>query len=94
MPGDGSLAFQIGFSDDLTLQVDEKVIFTGQNTWKDTPEWSDRGYASLDHSVRIDLTRGIHTLSASLKATEYFGFGMALRIEGSPHTLLPVDLYR
>jgi hypothetical protein len=92
MPEDGSLAFQIGFSDDLALQVDEKVIFAGQNTWKDTPVWSDRGYASMDHCVQVDLSRGIHTVTALLKATEYFGYGMAVKIEGNTHMLLPVDL--
>ncbi len=94
MREDGCLAFHIGFSDDISLQVDARVIFAGQNTWKDTPVWSDRGYASMDRSVRINLSRGIHTVTALLKATEYFGYGMALRIEGSPYALLPVDLYK
>ncbi len=92
MAEDGNLSFHIGFSDELSLQVDEKVIFAGQNTWKDTPVWSDRGYASMDHCVQADLSRGIHTVTALLKATEYFGFGMAVKIEGSTHVLLPVDL--
>ncbi|MGB7538160.1 MAG: hypothetical protein WBM17_06445 [Anaerolineales bacterium] len=93
MREDGNLAFHIGFSDDLSLQVDEDIIFSGQNKWKDTPVWSDRGYASMDHGVRIDLTRGVHTLTAVLKATEYFGYGLAMRIEGSSYELLPADLY-
>jgi hypothetical protein len=93
MCADGNLEFHIGFSDDLSLQVDEEVVFSGQNTWKDTPVWSDRGYASMDHCERIDLSRGIHTVTALLKATEYFGYGMALRVEGSPHRLLPIDRY-
>jgi hypothetical protein len=93
MAADGVLAFQIGFSDELSLQVDGKDVFTGECTWKDTPEWSDRGYASLEHRVELNLSRGLHTITAVLKATEYFGYGMALRLEGEQVTLLPVDLF-
>jgi hypothetical protein len=93
MPEAGKVVFLIGFSDDVLLQIDEQEVFSGHNTWKDTSEWKDRGYASPDHRVEVQLSRGLHTITARLKAVEYFGFGMALRIEGSPHKLLPVDLF-
>jgi hypothetical protein len=92
MAADGVLAFQIGFSDELSLQVDGKDVFTGECTWKDTPEWSDRGYASLEHRVELTLSRGLHTITAVLKATEYFGYGMALQIVGGSHKLMPIAL--
>lgn len=93
MPDAGTLTVHVGFSDELLLQVDEREVFSGHNTWKDTSERADRGYASLDYRVEIQLSRGFHTITAHLKASEYFGFGMAARIEGSPHKLLPVELY-
>ena len=93
MPGNGNVTFHFGFSDELSLQVDDRVVYSGQHTWKDTSEWSERGYASTDQHVSCDLSRGVHTVTAVLKATEYFGFGMALRIEGAPHSLLPAELY-
>jgi len=89
----GSLTFHVGFSDELSLQLDDQVIFTGLNIWKDTPDWSDRGYVSMDHAVSHTLSRGSHTVIATLKAKELFGFGMALRIEGGPYRLRPAQLY-
>jgi hypothetical protein len=79
MADDGTLASQIGFSDELSLQVDGKVIFSGECTWKDTPEWSDRGHASMEHRVEFELSRGVHTLTAGLKASESFGYGVAFK---------------
>lgn len=86
----GSFTFDLGFSDDLILQVDDQVIFMGQNTFHDSPHWSERGYVSLEQQVRCTLPSGVHRITAVLKATEYFGFGMALRISGGAFNLLPV----
>jgi hypothetical protein len=88
----GSLTFSIGFSDELSLQIDDQVIFTGQNIYQSTPLWSDRGYVSMDKQVSHPLSRGQHSITATLKAKEFFGFGMALRIEGSEYRLLPAHL--
>jgi hypothetical protein len=93
MPEDGKLDIHFGFSDELLLQVDDQTVFSGECTWKDTPEWSDRGYASLEHRVELNLSRGMHTITAVLKATEYFGYGMAVKLEGERYKLLPVDLF-
>jgi hypothetical protein len=90
----GSLTFSVGFSDDLALQIDDQVIFTGQNTYQSSPNWADRGYVSMDEQVSHHLSQGPHTITATLKAKEFFGFGMILRIEGSEYRLLPAHLCR
>jgi hypothetical protein len=90
---DGNLTFRVGFSDDLTLQVDEEVIFQGENLYHDTPNWEERGYVWLNKQVSHHLNKGIHQLTAILKAKEYFGFGLALAIEGDEYKLLPAHLH-
>jgi hypothetical protein len=92
MPEAGAVKIHIGFSDELTLKIDDQAVFTGRHTWKDSPVWAERGYVSLDRRIEQTLERGVHALTAELKATEYFGYGMALRIEGCPYKLLPADL--
>jgi hypothetical protein len=88
----GTVILHFGFSDELALKVDDQVVFTGRHTWKDSPVWAERGYVSLDQRVGRNLGRGAHTIAADLKASEYFGYGLAMRIEGSPATLLPAEL--
>lgn len=92
MEENGSLDFNFGFSDELTLEVDGQVIFTGENLWHDTPDWSERGYVSMDHQVSHPLSQGRHCLTATLKTREPFGFGMALAIGGGQYSLLHIDL--
>ncbi len=36
---DGNFSFHTGFSDELTLQVDEQVIFSGVNLFNSSPKW-------------------------------------------------------
>ncbi len=91
LAGECRLKFHLGFSDELSLKVDGREIFAGRHTWKDTSEWADRGYSSPDFCAELPLARGTHTLAADVKATEYFGFGLAVRVEGSP-SFLPVGL--
>jgi hypothetical protein len=92
MPESGNLTFNIGFSDELSLQIDDQVIFTSQNLFHSSPHWSERGYVSMDQQVSHRLSRGLHCLTATLKDKEFFGFGMALHIEGDECRLLPVHL--
>ena len=93
MLSDGCLTFSLGFSDVLSLQVDEQVIFTGENLFHSSPHWAERGYVSQDQQeVSLRLSKGRHRLSAELRAKEYFGFGMVLRITGSDCHLLPAQL--
>jgi hypothetical protein len=93
LPEDGNLTFQVGFSDALTLQVDEEVIFRGENLYHNTPNWEERGYVSLSQQVSHHLSKGIHQLTAILKAKENFGFGVALSIEGDEYKLMPAHLH-
>ncbi len=93
MLADGNLTFSVGFSDALSLQVDEQVIFAGENLFHSSPHWAERGYVSLDQQVSIPLSQGRHRILADLQATEYFGFGLALQIEGGDYRLLPARLY-
>jgi len=88
----GDYIFHVGFSDELLLQVDEQIILAGTNTFSDSPHWSERGYVSMDKQVVQPLAPGLHKLTAALKAKEPFGFGLALRIEGGKHTILPAHL--
>jgi hypothetical protein len=89
----GNFSFHTGYSDMLRLQVDEQVIFSGVNLFKSSPNWHERGYVSADHQVSHPLARGVHSISVTLKAKEFFGFGMVLRIEGGDFRWLPADLY-
>jgi hypothetical protein len=88
----GSLTFSFGFSDELALQLDDEIIFSGQNLFHSSPHWSERGYVSVNEQVSRLLSQGRHSLTAVLKAKEFFGFGMALRIEGGGYRLLPAHL--
>jgi len=36
---DGELAFTLGFSDELSLQVDGQEVYHGENLWQNTPVW-------------------------------------------------------
>lgn len=89
MRSDAQLTFNLGFSDQLSLQMDDELIFSGQNTWHDTPRWSERGYVTPQHTVTQRLTRGAHLLSARLQASEAFGFGLSMSIAGDGWELAP-----
>ena len=91
MLADGCLTFCLGFSDELSLQVDEQVIFTGENLFHSSPHWAERGYVNLAQQVSIPLSQGRHCLAVDLQAKEYFGFGLALKIEGGEYRLLPAQ---
>jgi hypothetical protein len=92
MPESGNLTFSIGLSDELSLQIDDRIIFTGENIFHSSPNWANRGYVSMDKQVSRPLSQGLHTITATLKAKEFFGFGMALRIEGDKYRLLSAHL--
>lgn len=81
-----------GFSDELTLLLDDQTLFSGQNLFKGiTPNWDERGYVSLSHKINHTLTPGVHNLTAILKVTEYFGWGMILTLRGESIRLSPGD---
>jgi hypothetical protein len=91
LPEETDLILRFGFSDEIDLRMDGGSLFTGTNLWHDLPDWKNRGYVAPDRSVGVRLSRGTHRLEAAMKALEYFGFGMILRIEGGRHTLLPAE---
>jgi len=89
---DGMFVFNVGFSDQLTLQIDGEVIFSGENLFRSSPKWNERGYVKVDQPVSHHLSKGTHRITAILKAKEYFGFGVAIIIEGDEYRLLPAHL--
>ena len=87
-----TIALEFGFSDDLMLQIDDQVIFTGQNIFHDTPEWNQRGYVAPTNRVSHALVPGRHQLIATLKNTEpYFGWGLIVNLRGDNFKLLPAS---
>jgi hypothetical protein len=75
----GEVHMAFGFSDQLSLAVDGEERFSGTNTFKGFASYEERGYASRDaHKIALLLERGMHELTAKLKVTEGFGWGMAL----------------
>lgn len=87
-----TVTFQVGFSDELTLQIDEETIFQGENLFHSSPHWEERGYVSPTQLVSHSLSKGLHQITAILKAKEYFGFGMTMVVQGEHFTLLPANL--
>jgi hypothetical protein len=86
--GEVELAF--GFSDELSLAVDGEERFAGANTFKGFASYGERGYAHLGaHTLRLRLDQGLHLLTARLKVTEGFGWGMILRAIGEGLRWLP-----
>jgi hypothetical protein len=88
----GPVEIKLGFSDELTLRLDDQVIFEGKQTFIRTgPNSAERGYVEADqHRLQLNLDPGKHILAARLKATEYFGWGMILSLLGEHVKLLPV----
>jgi hypothetical protein len=90
---DTPIEIDCGFSDELTLQLDDQTIFAGQNLFKGNgPNWADRGYVAPDTHIVHPLTPGLHRLTAVLKVTEYFGWGLVLALRGGAFRLLPASL--
>jgi hypothetical protein len=88
----GTFIFHVGFSDQLTFQINNEVIYTGENLFHNAPEWDKRGYVRPDQPIHYPLGKGTYQLVARLEAKEYFGFGIAVIIEGDNYRLLPANL--
>lgn len=87
-----SVEFTFGFSDNLSLQLDDEVLFTWQNTYSDSLNWSERGYVDFNQfSIHRSLAPGIHRLTAVLKVSEPFGWGLSLVLRGGKVRLLAVE---
>jgi hypothetical protein len=91
MLAEDAVELVFGFSDDLTLRVDDQVVFQGQRTFTGMQDYAGRGYVEPDaHRLRPTLPPGLHMLSAVLKTTEGFGWGLSLSLRGDHVRLLPV----
>jgi hypothetical protein len=90
MPTAAEVELACGFSDELALAVDGEALFTGANTFKGFGSYEERGYAHLGaHSVRLRLEPGVHQLTATLRVTEGFGWGLVVALRGEGVQLLP-----
>ena len=90
---EGEITFDFGFSDVLTLDLDDEEIFKGKNTFAGFTDRAARGYAELGmESVRKALAPGIHSLVAELEVSEGFGWGLVLAASGQGLRWLPVEL--
>ncbi|CAG0930389.1 hypothetical protein TFLX_01707 [Thermoflexales bacterium] len=88
-----SIELDVGFSDELTLQIDDQVIFTGRNVFQSlSANWATRGYVEPTTHLRQALTPGRHRLTAILKNTEYFGWGLIVNVHGGNFKLSPAGL--
>ncbi len=89
----GAVALEFGFSDALTLELDGQVVFSGENTFKGFADRAARGYVELGiQSLRQVLTPGTHCLTAVLRVSEGFGWGLALAAHGEGLHWLPAEL--
>jgi len=94
-PEGGAVTFELGFSDALSLELDGQVIFSGENTFRGFADRAARGYVELGkQSLRQVLAPGTHCLTAALRVSEGFGWGLALTAHGEGLRWLPVELGR
>jgi hypothetical protein len=90
---EGSIGLEVGFSDELTLQIDDQVLFTGHNLFQGmSADWATRGYVEPTTYLRHTLVPGQHRLTAILKNTEFFGWGLIVNLLGDNFKLLSASL--
>ena len=88
-----SLEMRVGYSDELTLEVDGQAVFSGRHVFHSSPKWEERGYVEARERVHVTLAPGRHQLAATLRMTELFGFGMIVNLGEGVKTLLPAGLH-
>jgi hypothetical protein len=89
----GELELGLGFSDELALELDGEVVFEGSNTFAGFADYEARGYAHAGmHGVRRTLSKGMHRLTAKLKVTEPFGWGLVVAVKGRELRWVPAAL--
>jgi hypothetical protein len=89
----GEVELGLGFSDELALGLDGEVVFEGSNTFASFADYEARGYAYAGkHAVRRTLSKGRHRLTARLKVTEPFGWGLVVAAKGGELRWLPAAL--
>ena len=89
----GEITLAFGFSDVLTLKLDDAVIFKGENKFTGFADRAARGYVELGmETVQKEIAPGKHILAAELEVTEGFGWGLTLAARGSDLHWLPAEL--
>jgi hypothetical protein len=83
---------EFGFSDRIKLMIDGESLYQGENLFKSTTSWEDRGYVEPLERATFQLSPGRHRLTAALSASEPFGWGLLLKINASYSQLLPAYL--
>ncbi|MFC1850672.1 hypothetical protein ACFL27_10810 [candidate division CSSED10-310 bacterium] len=79
----GPVMFDLGFSDMVRLELDDQLIFEGTNTFKDFSNRAARGYAELGAFSRQHVvSAGHHCLTARLRMSEPYGWGLILAVLG------------
>jgi len=87
------LELRLGFSDELTLELNGEVVLEGSNTFAGFADYEARGYAYHGkHAVRRAVSEGTHRLAATLKVTEPFGWGLVAAVVGQEVRWLPAAL--
>lgn len=87
------LDMRVGHSDELTLEVDGQRVFSGRHVFHSSPKWEERGYVEARERVHVTLAPGLHQLTATLRVTELFGFGMIMNLGEGITALLPAGLH-
>ncbi|HTP07388.1 MAG TPA: hypothetical protein VMP08_04010, partial [Anaerolineae bacterium] len=54
-------------------------------------DWATRGYVEPTTHLQHTVTPGRHHLTAIVKATEYFGWGLIVNLHGDNFKLLPAS---
>jgi hypothetical protein len=90
---EAEITFEFGYSDELTLELDGKVICRAENTFRGFEDRVARGYAELGTgTVRRMLETGSHHLTAEVSVSEGFGWGLVLAAHGPGLRWLPAEL--
>jgi hypothetical protein len=90
---EAEIAFEFGFSDVLSLELDGEVVCRAQNTFRGFDDRAARGYVELGTgAVRRMLEIGSHHLAAELSVSEGFGWGLILAARGPGLRWLPAEL--
>lgn len=93
MAEEGDVTFEFGFSDVLSVELDGEVIFSGEHTFTGFEDRTSRGYPeSGQQSFQQKLAPGAHHLTAALRVSEPFGWGLSLAARGEGLRWLPVEL--
>lgn len=87
---DADVTLRFGFSDLITIRLDGAVVCEERHTYRQSPEWHERGYVSLDRALAVPLAAGEHEIELELKRTEHFGYGFILALEGEGISLREV----